>query len=314
MPELPEVETLRRALSCPWFARSRPLTGRCVFSGKRHPFSHSRRKPSSRELLERQTVENITRRGKYLLLHVQKPAQWSWHLGMSGRIIQRPGSGTRGKTHPCGVPVSSLGHHACISSIPSRFGCIVWAPEKARPPLAGPPGAGPARKPQPPHKALKSPGEKLQEHPSNPFSWTPKRHGGRRQHLRLRIPVRSGLSTPGDRAGKLTLADWEQTAHGACGTTLEASIASGGTTLRDFFSDRRQPPVTTPSIYRCTEKKTSPVPACAPPPSCVSSTPAAPPFSARSARNAEIGFFRSSPSPALYLKCGAGARRGPVSI
>ena len=84
MPELPEVETLRRALL--------PLVKNKVLTGMKF-FRKDIRFPIPQKLLHQglpgTTISDITRRGKYLLLHAPTGAM-ILHLGMSGRVIQHP--------------------------------------------------------------------------------------------------------------------------------------------------------------------------------------------------------------------------------
>lgn len=80
MPELPEVETIRRALQ-------RDLPGsRFVATEVREP--RLRRRVSSRSLarLHGLRVESVDRRAKYLLLRAQGGEVLVVHLGMTGRV------------------------------------------------------------------------------------------------------------------------------------------------------------------------------------------------------------------------------------
>lgn len=81
LPELPEVETVRRVLEAR--LRGRKITSYAV--GK--PTFY--RKPSAQSLtaLEGSTIESVGRRGKYLLLNLSGGRQFVLHLGMSGRIV-----------------------------------------------------------------------------------------------------------------------------------------------------------------------------------------------------------------------------------
>lgn len=80
MPELPEVETIRRGL----------LT---VLAGQRIAHVEQRRTdlrfplpPHFAERLAGRQVEDIERRGKYLLIRLDDGLVWLAHLGMSGRF------------------------------------------------------------------------------------------------------------------------------------------------------------------------------------------------------------------------------------
>ncbi len=81
MPELPEVETVRRTLAAAVIGRR--ITGLIV----REPRLRQRVEP---ELLKRtsvgQTIVAVRRRAKYLLVDLSGGAQLLVHLGMSGRL------------------------------------------------------------------------------------------------------------------------------------------------------------------------------------------------------------------------------------
>ncbi len=81
MPELPEVETVRRGLEP-------VLTGRVLARvEQRRP---DLRRPFPERFAERLTgrrVTGLTRRSKYLLIGLDEGETWIIHLGMSGRIL-----------------------------------------------------------------------------------------------------------------------------------------------------------------------------------------------------------------------------------
>ena len=81
MPELPEVETIRRGLEK--VIRGRKI--QCVTlmrEGLRFPFT-----PQLKEKLEGEVVEGIGRQGKYLFLNfIGASPSLLIHLGMSGKI------------------------------------------------------------------------------------------------------------------------------------------------------------------------------------------------------------------------------------
>lgn len=75
VPELPEVETLRRQL-VPLVARRR-ITD--VLMGSHHRFSHARTARGA-------TVKVVRRRGKYLILELSGERELVLHLGMTGQL------------------------------------------------------------------------------------------------------------------------------------------------------------------------------------------------------------------------------------
>ena len=85
MPELPEVETIRRGLE-------RNLVGATVVSIEvREP--RLRRTVDRRALasLVGRKIERVARRAKYIVADVGGELVWLMHLGMSGRLLLVPG-------------------------------------------------------------------------------------------------------------------------------------------------------------------------------------------------------------------------------
>jgi formamidopyrimidine-DNA glycosylase len=83
MPELPEVETVRRSLL--------PVRGRQIIAVEVREPRLRRPLPSSfARRLEGQTITEIERRGKYLLFHLSGGSCWLAHLGMSGALVLQP--------------------------------------------------------------------------------------------------------------------------------------------------------------------------------------------------------------------------------
>jgi formamidopyrimidine-DNA glycosylase len=79
MPELPEVETVRRQLE--------PLVvGRLITEG----WGHASAKFSSAPFAAGATIEDVGRRGKYLLLGLDDERELIVHLGMTGQLRMRP--------------------------------------------------------------------------------------------------------------------------------------------------------------------------------------------------------------------------------
>lgn len=97
MPELPEVETVRRGLE-------KQLPGRVIVGAKvLRPDSIGYPSPAQfAKQVVGHTILSVHRRGKYLLLHLDRNAGLSVHLRMSGRLIvvgdkkaKKPGSHVR---------------------------------------------------------------------------------------------------------------------------------------------------------------------------------------------------------------------------
>jgi formamidopyrimidine-DNA glycosylase len=131
MPELPEVETVRRSLA--------PIVGakiRAVWdSGKG---LHMRRKPPRKKLaaLVGATFTAVRRHGKYLLLDTDTPSTLLVHLGMTGRVLIQPKTKERpAHTHV----VFDLGERVMLFADARRFGqvdVLERARERQHPALA----------------------------------------------------------------------------------------------------------------------------------------------------------------------------------
>ncbi|HVH81238.1 MAG TPA: bifunctional DNA-formamidopyrimidine glycosylase/DNA-(apurinic or apyrimidinic site) lyase, partial [Stellaceae bacterium] len=92
MPELPEVETVRRGLAL-------KMTGRRIVNAElrrqdlRRPFP-----PMLARTLTGASIGKLARRGKYILIELDDNGTLLLHLGMSGRITAGP-AGTPHATH-----------------------------------------------------------------------------------------------------------------------------------------------------------------------------------------------------------------------
>jgi formamidopyrimidine-DNA glycosylase len=120
MPELPEVETTRKGIE-PY------LQGQTI--GKFIVREHRLRWPIEKHLTKTlidQEIQQVARRGKYLLLHCTHGALII-HLGMSGslRILQ---STIRPNKHDHVDIIMS--NNICLRyTDPRRFGCVLWTEE-----------------------------------------------------------------------------------------------------------------------------------------------------------------------------------------
>ncbi len=124
MPELPEVETVRRGLEA-------ALAGRVVARARRR--RADLRRPIPRDLNRRlrgRRLDRIGRRGKYLLFHFEGGTVLVAHLGMSGRFL----------VHAPPVPEPGRHDHVIIECVDGavltfndarRFGLMALAREDA---------------------------------------------------------------------------------------------------------------------------------------------------------------------------------------
>lgn len=142
MPELPEVETVRRHLE-------RQVVGRTIaavwLSGK------ALRRPVPRALgrgAAGRTVTAVRRHGKFLLLDLDDGARLVAHLGMTGAFLFRPAAGTAGAARGAARPphvhaVFSFADGAALwYEDARRFGLLDWAPAGSKDDRLGPGGAG----------------------------------------------------------------------------------------------------------------------------------------------------------------------------
>ena len=229
MPELPEVETLRRALLP--LVKNKTLR-KLKFFRKDIRFPIPQKK--LHEELTDQIIGDITRRGKYLLMHAPAGAM-ILHLGMSGRIVR----------HPSMKPVEKHTHaifrfepDTYLHFIdPRRFGCILWAPKNEGHKLLNHLGLDPLDA-ETTAKGLKVLARNRKV-PIKSFLMDSKRITGVGNIYVCETLFRAAVN-PRRPAGKITLAEWEKLIT-SLQTILNNSIASGGTTLRDFFSADNTP-------------------------------------------------------------------------
>jgi len=229
MPELPEVETTRKGIAP-------HLQGRTV----REVIVRQRklRWPVPRNLnalLQNQVIEQIDRRGKYLLLRMNKGTLLI-HLGMSGSLRILP-SQTPVQKHDHVDIVLDNGQCLRLRD-PRRFGAVLWTRGD---PLQ--------------HKLLAALGpEPLSNAFDADYLWQKSR--GRKLAIKAFImdsKVVTGVGNiyanealylagihPGRAAGRIARARYAELVN-AIKQVLEAAIRQGGTTLRDFTASDGKP-------------------------------------------------------------------------
>ena len=229
MPELPEVETLKRALL--------PLVldkkfERPVF------FRPDLRFPIPVDILTKQlpgqTLKSISRKAKYLLLEIETGAML-WHLGMSGRVTQYSTSQPQ-ESHTHAVFSFAPNLHLHFID-PRRFGAILWVPKGSGHKLLDSLGPDPLDS--------KTNGETLHKHaktckgPVKNFLMNARRLSGVGNIYACEALFEAGIS-PRRGAHRLSRKDWDYLLL-CLRRILEKSIAAGGTTLRDFFNANGKP-------------------------------------------------------------------------
>jgi formamidopyrimidine-DNA glycosylase len=223
MPELPEVETLRRAL-LPLVVNKTCTSLKFYRKDIRFPIPQT----TLRKQFENQVVSQVQRIGKYLLLKVPEGAMLL-HLGMSGRVTLKTSMSPREKhTHA----IFQFGSDTFLHFVdPRRFGCILWVQQNGEHPLLDKLGPDPFS-PEANAEALKSLAKYCRS-PIKTFIMDSRRITGIGNIYACESLYLAGIN-PKRKAGKVTLAEWDRLLS-CVRSTLENSIAAGGTTLRDFF-------------------------------------------------------------------------------
>ncbi len=124
MPELPEVETIRRSLE-------RAMPGRRIKAARTH--RGDLRRPFPPELAQRITgrkIEKLDRRAKYLVIVLDGGLDLLIHLGMSGRILVGEAKGEPGKHEHFSVDLDD-GRRVSLHD-PRRFGMVDLVAAKER--------------------------------------------------------------------------------------------------------------------------------------------------------------------------------------
>ena len=223
MPELPEVETLRRAL-LPLVKNNICTEIKFFRSDLRFPIPQS----TLIEGLLNNKVSDITREGKYLLLQTPKGSMLL-HLGMSGRVVSHPSIEPREK-HTHAIFKFSTDTYLHFVD-PRRFGSISWVPESGKHPLIDKLGFDPFSAELTP-KAIKALAGKSRS-PIKSFIMNSQKVTGIGNIYACESLYHAGIR-PTKPTGKITLAQWDKWIE-CLRNVLNKSIASGGTTLRDFF-------------------------------------------------------------------------------
>jgi formamidopyrimidine-DNA glycosylase len=222
MPELPEVETARRGLE-PWLLNQRIRSAVLRHRGMRWPV-----RADLPRLLAGHSIRSVGRRSKYLLIDCES----GWlilHLGMSGSLRMVPAQQVPGKHDHFDLVLEN--GQALRLTDPRRFGAVLWEPGE------------PAH-----HKLLQGLGPE-------PFDaafdakWLHARSRGRSAPIKNLLMdshivcgvgniyaneslFRAGIR-PAAAAGRISLPRYALLVD-AVRETLNAAIAAGGSTLRDF--------------------------------------------------------------------------------
>ena len=225
MPELPEVETLKRALAS-LVLNKRLLELTFLRKNLRFPIPLTK----IRKGLLNQTVSKVTRKGKYILLHAPEGALLI-HLGMSGRFAQAPSMELIEKhTHA----IFKFDPDVYLHYIdPRRFGCLLWVPNGQGHPLLNGIGPDPLGKEITAIK-MKLLAKKCKKVSIKNFLMNSKRIAGVGNIYACETLFAARIS-PKKIARRINSSQWGLILLNLR-EILQKSIAAGGTTLRDFHS------------------------------------------------------------------------------
>ena len=227
MPELPEVEVIRRGL-VPLLVGRRFLS--ITMGDKR-----LRQQSSLKELrhwVEGRRLDNLRRRGKYLLFDLEGGVTLLVHLGMTGRLLAGP------------PPSPPLDHVHLVFQVEDGLNLLYQDVRRFGQVLVFPPGVTPAP---------------LAQVGAEPFSrkvtpaWLLEQARGRSRPIKnflLDARVVAGIGNiysceilfaaglhPATKVSRLTLADWDRVLA-ETRRILKHAIAKGGTTVSDYLNSR----------------------------------------------------------------------------
>jgi formamidopyrimidine-DNA glycosylase len=227
MPELPEVETIRRGLK-------RVLIGETIRQIKIH--ETRMRQPLNarklRRLVAGQTVRALHRRAKYLLCEMENGAHLVLHLGMSGRLLYCEKSRPLEK-HDHVQFIFNNGHELRFCD-PRRFGMVDAVPPGKLPDYLHFQSLGiEPLSPELTADYLYARARGLSR-PIKNFLMDGTVVVGVGNIYASESLFRAGIS-PNKPSGKLRREEWERLTQ-AVRETLKLSIATGGTTLNDFHN------------------------------------------------------------------------------
>lgn len=229
MPELPEVETLRTALIS--LVRNQLLIElKFLRPDLRFPIPTQQLKKEMAQTV----IQDVTRTGKYLLLHNEKGAML-WHLGMSGRVVQHP------HLQPEEKHTHAVFHFAPETYLhfidPRRFGCILWVPKDEGHPLLDHLGPDPFSEEA--TAALFKERARTCKGPIKGFLMNATRIAGIGNIYACEALFEAGIH-PMKSANKLSRPQWDRLLT-EVRKVLRKSINAGGTTLRDFVNTDGSP-------------------------------------------------------------------------
>jgi formamidopyrimidine-DNA glycosylase len=227
MPELPEVEVIRRGLA--------PLLVGRRFLAVRVGEKRLRQQSSLKELhhlVKGRRLEKLRRRGKYLLFDLEGGVTLLIHLGMTGRLL-------------AGVPPSPPPEHVhlvfqveggleLLYQDVRRFGQVLVFPPGVEPAPLAQVGAEPFSRKVTPAWLLEQ--AKGRSRPIKNFLLDARVVAGIGNIYACEILFAAGLH-PATPVGRLTLADWDRVLA-ETRRILKHAIKKGGTTVSNYLNSR----------------------------------------------------------------------------
>ncbi|HEX20406.1 MAG TPA: bifunctional DNA-formamidopyrimidine glycosylase/DNA-(apurinic or apyrimidinic site) lyase [Acidiferrobacteraceae bacterium] len=229
MPELPEVETTCRGLR-PQLLQQRITAVKIHNASLRWPIPQTLKRQ-----LPGQTIHNITRRAKYLLISVDS-GQLILHLGMSGSLRVLPLSAPRHRHEHFEIV---LQNQQCLRlRDPRRFGAVLWGgPDALQHPLLaslGPEPLSPAF-----HAAYMYQVSRQRQRAIRDLLLYSRIVSGIGNIYANEALFRAGIR-PQTAAGKISMKRYTVLIE-AVRHILQQAIEAGGTTLRDFTQSDGNP-------------------------------------------------------------------------
>jgi formamidopyrimidine-DNA glycosylase len=227
MPELPEVEVIRRGLT--------PLlVGRRFLAVKVGP-KRLRQQSSPRELrrwVQGRRLDNIRRRGKYLRFNLEGGVTLLIHLGMTGRLLVGP---------PSAPPLPHVhlvfqleGGLDLFFQDTRRFGQVLVYPPGVDPAPLAQVGAEPFSRKVTPDWLLEQ--ARGRSRPIKNFLLDPRVLAGIGNIYACEILMAAGLH-PATPVGRLTREDWDRVLT-ETRRILKHAIKKGGTTVANYLNSK----------------------------------------------------------------------------
>jgi formamidopyrimidine-DNA glycosylase len=227
MPELPEVEVIRRGL-IPLLVGRRFLS---ISMGDKRLRQQSALE-ELRRWIQGRRLENLRRRGKYLLFDLEGGATLLIHLGMTGRLLAGP---------PISAPLDHVhmvfqveGGLNLLYQDVRRFGQVLVFPPGVTPTPLAQVGAEPFSRKVTPAWLLEQ--AKGRSRPIKNFLLDARVMAGIGNIYACEILFAAGLH-PATPVGRLTLPNWDRVLA-ETRRILKQAIRKGGTTVSDYLNSR----------------------------------------------------------------------------